>query len=56
MLNGSEPGTSPARNSQSPGGTLRVPLQDIPSHKLGFEARRDIQAVRTLDKTTFKGY
>jgi hypothetical protein len=25
-------------------------------HKLGFEASRDVQALRNLDKTTFKAY
>lgn len=58
MLNGGEGGKPPPRtSSRSPGGTPRGgPLQDIPSHKLGFEVSRDVQALRTLDKTTFKQY
>ncbi|WPH00517.1 cAMP-independent regulatory protein pac2 [Acrodontium crateriforme] len=53
MLNDGQP---PIRtSSRSPGGTpLARPLQDIPSHKLGFEANRDVQALRNLDKSTFK--
>jgi Gti1/Pac2 family transcription factor len=58
MLNGGEdkqqnPRRSSSRNS---GGTPPRPLQDIPSHKLGFETTRDVQALRNLDKSTFKGY
>ncbi|CAK4003393.1 Hypothetical predicted protein [Lecanosticta acicola] len=57
MLNGSEAGAapSPRRSSRSPGGTPRG-VSDIPNHKLGFEASRDITTLRSLDKTTFKGY
>jgi hypothetical protein len=56
MLNNSEDSRPPMRpSSRSPGGTLRK-LQDIPSHKLGFEVNRDVHTLRTLDKTTFKGY
>jgi len=55
MLNSGENGQPPARNSsRSPNGTAQRPLQDIPSHKLGFEASRDVAALRNLDKTTFK--
>lgn len=57
MLNAGEGGNPPPRtSSRSPGGTARAALQDIPSHKLGFEVSRDVQALRTLDKTTFKQY
>nr|OQO07782.1 hypothetical protein B0A51_18479 [Rachicladosporium sp. CCFEE 5018] len=56
MLSGGENGQPPVRaSSRSPNGTMRVP-SDIPSHKLGFEANRDMQALRNLDKTTFKAY
>ena len=55
MLNGGENGQPPARNgSRSPNGTTQRPMQDIPSHKLGFEAYRDVQALRNLDRSTFK--
>ncbi|KAK3709975.1 Gluconate transport-inducing protein [Vermiconidia calcicola] len=55
MLNGGANGEPPARtSSRSPNGTAARPLQDIPMHKLGFEASRDVQALRNLDKTTFK--
>ncbi|SMR53690.1 unnamed protein product [Zymoseptoria tritici ST99CH_1A5] len=57
MLNAGADGVPPPRaSSRSPGGTARGALQDIPSHKLGFEASRDVQALRNLDKTTFKQY
>jgi hypothetical protein len=57
MLNAGADGAPPPRaSSRSPGGTVRKALQDIPSHKLGFEASRDVQALRNLDKTTFKQY
>ncbi|GIZ48768.1 hypothetical protein CKM354_001181600 [Cercospora kikuchii] len=53
MLN--EGGPPPVRaNSRSPGGTARAALHDIPTSKLGFEASRDMQTIRNLDKTTFK--
>lgn len=60
MLNGSEAGPAPAAppprlSSRSPGGTARG-VSDIPNHKLGFEASRDITTLRNLDKSTFKGY
>ncbi|GAB7366300.1 hypothetical protein MBLNU230_g8100t1 [Neophaeotheca triangularis] len=55
MLNGGAQDPPPRPSSKSPNGSLR-PLQDIPSHKLGFEANRDMQALRNLDKSTFKGY
>ena len=42
----------PRSTSLSP--TVRRPLQDIPIHKLGFEASRDVQALRNLDKSTLK--
>lgn len=55
MLNGGEGAQPPTRtNSRGSGGTSPRPLQDIPSHKLGFEANRDVQALRNLDKSTFK--
>lgn len=55
MLNAGENGQPPPRtSSKSPNGTPARPLQDIPSHKLGFEATRDVQALRNLDKSTFK--
>lgn len=55
MLNVGQNGQAPQRNtSRSPGGSVPRPLQDIPSHKLGFEATRDVQALRNLDKSTFK--
>lgn len=56
MLNSSEGGQPPVRaSSRSPNGGARAP-SDIPMHKLGFEASRDMQALRNLDKTTFKAY
>jgi hypothetical protein len=55
MLNAGENGQPPPRSSsKSPNGTSARPLQDIPMHKLGFEANRDVQALRNLDKSTFK--
>jgi len=55
MLNAGDNDQPPQRtSSRSPGGTSPGPLQDIPSHKLGFEANRDVQALRNLDKSTFK--
>ena len=55
MLNAGENGQPPPRNSsRSPNDTSQRPLQDIPMHKLGFEANRDVQALRNLDKSTFK--
>ncbi|KAF7197478.1 cAMP-independent regulatory protein pac2 [Pseudocercospora fuligena] len=55
MLNGSGDGGPPQRtSSRSPGGTARAALHDIPTSKLGFEASRDVQTIRNLDKTTFK--
>jgi hypothetical protein len=55
MLNGGENGQPPPRtSSKSPNGTSNRSLQDIPSHKIGFEATRDMQALRNLDKSTFK--
>jgi len=55
MLNAGENGQPPVRaSSRSPGGSRMA--SDIPMHKLGFEASRDVQALRTLDKTTFKAY
>ena len=57
MLNGGESGPPPARtSSRGSGATSPRPLQDIPVHKIGFEANRDVQALRNLDKNTFKGY
>ncbi|KAK4540331.1 hypothetical protein LTR36_009288 [Oleoguttula mirabilis] len=57
MLNGGENGQPPPRtNSRGSGGTSPRPLQDIPMHKLGFEANRDVHVLRNLDKTTFKQY
>lgn len=57
MLNGGSNEQPPQRtNSRNSGGTPPRALQDIPSHKLGFEANRDVQALRNLDKTTFKDY
>jgi hypothetical protein len=55
MLNAGADGQPPPRNSsRSPNDSSARPLQDIPSHKLGFEANRDVQALRNLDKSTFK--
>ncbi|KAK4613810.1 cAMP-independent regulatory protein pac2 [Fulvia fulva] len=54
MLNAGENGQPPPRtSSRSPTGPARG-LQDIPSHKLGFEASRDVHTLRALDKTNFK--
>lgn len=54
MLNG-DGGAPPKRtSSRSPGGTVRPALHDIPVSKLGFEASRDVQTIRNLDKTTFR--
>ncbi|KAM0717836.1 hypothetical protein Q7P37_006168 [Cladosporium fusiforme] len=56
MLNAGENGQPPVRSSsRSPTGGSRM-ASDIPMHKLGFEASRDVQALRNLDKTTFKAY
>lgn len=56
MLNAGENGQPPVRSSsRSPNGGSRM-ASDIPMHKLGFEASRDVQALRNLDKTTFKAY
>lgn len=53
MLN--EGGPPPVRaSSRSPGTAARAALHDIPTSKLGFEASRDMQTIRTLDKTTLK--
>lgn len=56
MLNGGDNGQPPQRtSSKSPtNGSEPRPLQDIPSHKLGFEANRDVHVLRNLDKSTFK--
>ena len=55
MLNAGENGQPPPRNSsRSPNDTAQRPLQDIPVHKLGFEVNRDVQALRNLDRSTFK--
>jgi hypothetical protein len=55
MLTASENSQPPVRSSsRSPGGSRMA--SDIPMHKLGFEASRDVQALRNLDKTTFKAY
>ena len=56
MLNGGASGEPPQRtSSRSPNGTpVARPLQDIPMSKLGFEASRDVQTLRNLDKSTFK--
>ncbi|RMX76403.1 hypothetical protein D0869_10759 [Hortaea werneckii] len=53
MLNGGESGQTPSKSGNRSSTSPR-PLQDIPMHKLGFEANRDVQALRNLDKTTFK--
>ncbi|KAI7342300.1 camp independent regulatory protein [Hortaea werneckii] len=53
MLNGGESGQTPSKSGNRSSTSPR-PLQDIPMHKLGFEASRDVQALRNLDKTTFK--
>lgn len=60
MLNGADSGaarpSSLRSNSRSPNAMqLRGP-SDIPTHKIGFETNRDMEALRSLDKTTFKGY
>ena len=39
----------PRNNSRSPSSSAPRPSQDIPVHKLGFEASRDVQALRSLD-------
>ena len=50
MLNAGKDGQPPPRNSsRSPSNSGARPLQDIPSHKLGFEVTRDMQALRSLD-------
>jgi Gti1/Pac2 family transcription factor len=55
MLNAGANGQPPPRSSsKSPTSGASRPLQDIPSHKIGFEANRDMQALRNLDKSTFK--
>ena len=55
MLNAGADGQPPPRNSsRSPNDNSARPLQDIPSHKLGFEASRDVHTLRNLDKSTFK--
>ncbi|KAK1028916.1 Gluconate transport-inducing protein [Friedmanniomyces endolithicus] len=54
MLNGEGQAPPQRTNSRSSGGASPHPLQDIPSHKLGFEANRDMQALRNLDKSTLK--
>lgn len=57
MLNGDENDARSVRgSSRSPNGAARTGPSDIPTHKLGFEASRDMEALRNLDKTTFKGY
>merc|ERR1711939_832795 len=53
MLNGGESRQTPSKSGNRSSTSPR-PLQDIPMHKLGFEANRDVQALRNLDKTTFK--
>ncbi|TKA78861.1 hypothetical protein B0A55_03814 [Friedmanniomyces simplex] len=54
MLNGEGQAPPQRTSSRSSGGASPRPLQDIPSHKLGFEANRDMQALRNLDKSTLK--
>ena len=54
MLNTGENGPPPRHSSKSPNETSARPLQDIPMSKLGFEANRDVQTLRNLDKSTFK--
>ena len=50
MLNAGKDGQPPPRNSsRSPSNNGARPLQDIPTHKLGFEVSRDVQALRSLD-------
>ncbi len=54
MLNAGQNGQPPPRTSSKSPPRSAQPLQDIPSHKLGFEGTRDIQTLRNLDKSTFK--
>ena len=50
MLNAGRDGQPPPRNSsRSPSNNGSRPLQDIPTQKLGFETRRDVQVLRSLD-------
>lgn len=50
MLNAGKDGQPPPRNSsRSPSNNTARALQDIPTHKLGFEVTRDVQALRSLD-------
>ncbi|KAF2487237.1 Gti1/Pac2 family-domain-containing protein [Neohortaea acidophila] len=53
MLNSGENGQPPPRTSSKSPQNTSTP-QDIPIYKLGFEANRDVQALRNLDKSTFK--
>lgn len=56
MLNAIENGPPTVRSSsRSPSGSGRM-ASDIPMHKLGLEANRDMQALRNLDKSTFKPF
>ncbi|KAL1581907.1 hypothetical protein WHR41_09434 [Cladosporium halotolerans] len=56
MLKAGVNGQPTVRSSScSPSGSGRM-ASDIPMHKLGFEADRDMQALRNLDKSTFKAY
>ncbi|KAF2173569.1 hypothetical protein M409DRAFT_48527 [Zasmidium cellare ATCC 36951] len=51
MLNAGENGQPPPRtSSRSPPGSAPRSGIDIPSHKLGFEASRDVHVLRNLDK------
>ncbi|KAK4497917.1 hypothetical protein PRZ48_010572 [Zasmidium cellare] len=51
MLNAGENGQPPPRtSSRSPPGSAPRTGIDIPSHKLGFEASRDVHVLRNLDK------
>ncbi|QIW95980.1 hypothetical protein AMS68_001498 [Peltaster fructicola] len=56
MLNGGDPPAILRSKSGSPGSAPPRGPSDIPSHKLGFETNRDMEALRNLDKSTFKGY
>lgn len=40
--------------SRSPNGTPLRHTQDIPVHKMGYDAARDVQALRHLDKATLR--
>lgn len=48
------PHTIGRSSSRSPNGTQQRHTQDIPMHKMGYDAARDAQALRHLDKATLR--